>query len=204
MLYWGPYHDKSQAVPTTGFKEAVRVQAQSGAKGPRRHVYSGDPLTEPVPPELAPILERHRGKPDALITALEEIQLRYGYLPERPLRYAARELRLSLSRVFGVATFYNHFQLSPPSRYTIQVCRGTACHVSGSARLLTSLETALGIKQDESTPDGLFSLRSVACLGCCSLAPVVVIGQDIHSKVSSEGVAAILERYRDQVEEVGT
>ncbi len=165
-------------------------------------VYQSDPLAESPASDLQAILDAFRGRHDAVVALLQEIQGRYGYLPLRALQYAARELAIPLSRIYGVATFYNQFQFSPPGRYVIQICRGTACHVAGSSKLLTSTEAALGIRQDESTPDRLFSLRTVACLGCCSLAPVIVVGRDVHGMLSPERIGHILEEYRQRVDEV--
>src|SRR4051794_24227929 len=124
----------------------------------RKYVYRGDSLGGPPPTELAVLLDRHRGQPDALITVLEEIQAHYGYLPRMALEHTARELRFSRARVYGVATFYNLFQLTPPGRYQVRVCRGTACHVNGSAGILVTLAKKLGIRVDETTADRLFSL----------------------------------------------
>jgi NADH-quinone oxidoreductase subunit E len=168
----------------------------------RKTVYQGDPLIEPPAPDLEEILATFRGRRDAVVALLQEIQGRYGYLPQRTLQYAARDLAIPLSQIYGVATFYNQFQFAPPGRYVIQVCRGTACHVAGSAKLLASLESSLGIKQDQSTPDRLFSLRTVACLGCCSLAPVIVIGEDVHGTVDPDSIGVLLDRYRTCRDEV--
>jgi NADH:ubiquinone oxidoreductase subunit E len=168
----------------------------------RKMVYQSDPLAEPPAADLQEILDAFHGRRDAVVALLQEIQGRYGYLPLRALQYAARDLAIPLSRIYGVATFYNQFQFSPPGRYVIQVCRGTACHVAGSAKLLASIEASLGIKQDESTPDRVFSLRTVACLGCCSLAPVIVVGQDVHGTIDLESIGGILERYRERLDEV--
>ncbi|MCC7355667.1 MAG: NAD(P)H-dependent oxidoreductase subunit E [Anaerolineae bacterium] len=130
------------------------------------------------------ILDRHRGEPDALITALEEIQAHYGYLPENSLRYTARELGFPLSRVFGVATFYNLFQFTAPGRYIIRVCKGTACHVNHSAEILSHLKERLGIDENETTADGLFTLQTVACVGACSLAPVLVVNDVTYGNMT--------------------
>lgn len=168
----------------------------------RKFVYQPDPLAEPPSADLQEVLEAFRGRRDAVVALLQEIQARFGYLPMRALQHAARDLAIPLTRIYGVATFYNQFQFSPPGRYVIQICRGTACHVAGSGRLLAEAEAHLGIKQDESTPDRLFSLRTVACLGCCSLAPVILVGQDVHGSLSPEGIAQILDGYRALGDEV--
>jgi NADH-quinone oxidoreductase subunit E len=151
---------------------------------PRKYVYQGDPLAEPPPAELAAILARHRGARDALITALEEIQRHYGFLAQPQLRYVARELGFPLARVYGVATFYNLFLFEPPGRYQVRVCRGTACHVNRSDEILNHLQTQLGIDVDETTPDGRYTLQTVACMGACSLAPVVVVDDETHGRMT--------------------
>jgi len=163
---------------------------------PRKTMYLGDPLAEPPPLQLLEILEPYRGRHDVVVALLQQIQDLYGYLPERSLRYAARELGIPLPRIYGVATFYNQFCFTPPGRFIIQVCRGTACHVAGSGRLLAAIEESLGVGEDESTPDGLFTLRTVACLGCCSLAPVIVLGRDVHGAMAQARVEALLAGYR--------
>lgn len=160
----------------------------------RQYLYLGDPLSGPVPPELSAILDKHRGEPDALITVLEEMQEQYGFLPERQLKYAARELGFPLSRIYGVATFYNLFQLSAPGRFIVRVCRGTACHVSGSQAIIDRLKTELGIREDETTPDGLFTLQTVACMGACSLAPVVVVGEQTHGRMTPDRAVEAIGR----------
>ncbi len=162
----------------------------------RQYLYQGDPLAAPPPPELTAILDRHRGQPDALITVLEEIQDRYGYLPQRQLQYAARELGFPLSRVYGVATFYNLFQFNAPGRYMVRVCRGTACHVNGSQHIINALKKDLGINEDESTADGLFSLQTVACMGACSLAPVLVVNDNTYGRMSSESALSEVEKLK--------
>ncbi|MFH1105042.1 MAG: NAD(P)H-dependent oxidoreductase subunit E [Actinomycetota bacterium] len=159
----------------------------------RKYAYRGDPLAGPPPEELAEIIGRHRGEPDALITVLEEIQRRFGYLGERQLQYVARDLGFPLARIYGVVTFYNWFLLDPPGKYQVKVCRGTACHVNGSARILERFKEALGIAVDETTPDGRFTLQTVACVGACSLAAVVVVGADTHGRMSPEEALAIVE-----------
>ncbi len=152
----------------------------------RKLVYRGDPLLAPPPPELAAILDRYRGQRDALMTVLEEIQAHYGYLPRAALEYTARELRFPLAQVYGVATFYNLFQLNPPGRYQVRVCKGTACHVSGSPAILQYLKQKPGIEENETTPDRLFTLQTVACVGACSLAPVVVVNEQTHGRMTPE------------------
>jgi NADH-quinone oxidoreductase subunit E len=165
--------------------------------GLRKFVYRGDPLTEPPPPELAAILDHHRNAPDALISALAEVQRHYGYLNPTHLRYLARELAFPLARVYGVATFYNLFLFDPPGRYQVRICRGTACHVKRSDAILDHLRAQLGIEVDGTTPDGCFTLQTVACMGACSLAPVVVIDDDTRGRMTPEAAWDALVALQD-------
>jgi NADH-quinone oxidoreductase subunit E len=174
-----------------------QVKEKSG----RRYIYQGDQLASPPPPELAAILDRYRGQPDALISVLEEIQDHYGYLPRRQLQYAARELGYPQARVYGVATFYNLFQLTPPGRYLVRVCNGTACHVSHSEDLLATVKQQLGIGEDETTADGLFTLQTVACMGACSLAPVVVVNDRIYGHMTPQQAGELLSRLRAEAQQ---
>jgi len=167
----------------------------------KKYAYLGDPLAEPVPPELLTILDRYRGQKDALITVLADIQRHYGYLPEKQLRYTARELDFPLAQVFGVATFYNLFQLTPPGRYQLRVCKGTACHVGHSDKIMADLSQRLGISIDETTADKLFSLQGVACVGACSLAPVMMINDETHGRLTPEKAWEAVEQLLAEEEE---
>ena len=169
--------------------------ASTSSRLPRR-VYRPDPLAGPPPRALGAILDRYQDQGDALISVLEELQRLYGYLPEHELRYVARELGVPLAQVYGVATFYNLFQLNPPGRYCVRVCVGTACHVNRSAELLAQIAQQLGVAEDQTTADGLFTLQTVACMGACSLAPVTEIGGTIHGQMTAPKAAAILEQLR--------
>jgi NADH:ubiquinone oxidoreductase subunit E len=164
----------------------------------QKHVYRGDPLAGPPPSDLLAILGRYRGQPDALITVLEEIQHHYGYLPESHLRYAARELEFPLAQVYGVATFYNLFQFQAPGRYQVRVCEGTACHVKHSDAILEELKERLEVEVGGTTPDNLFTLQTVACVGACSLAPVMVVNDHTQARMSSEKAWEALDHLRDE------
>ena len=167
----------------------------------KKHVYRGDALTAPPPAELVAILDRYRGRPDALITVLEEIQQHYSYLPRSSLEHTARELGFPLSRVYGVVTFYNLFQLSPPGRYQVRVCQGTACHVGCAEAILRHLKEKLNISLDETTPDGLFTLQTVACVGACSLAPVMVVNDRTHGRMTPAKAWDALDHLRPEAEQ---
>lgn len=163
----------------------------------KKNVYRGDPLgSDPLPEELTEILDRYRGQPDALITVLEDVQNHYGYLPRKQLGHIARELGFPSSQIYGVATFYNLFQLKPPGRYQIRICKGTACHVSHSDKILNYLKEKLGVDEDETTADHLFTLQTVACVGACSLAPVVVVNERTNARMNPEKTWVALEDLR--------
>lgn len=132
----------------------------------------------------------------ALIPILQDIQDVYGYLPEKELKKVSAHASLPMSRIYGVATFYNQFRLQPLGKYVIRVCRGTACHVKGSFDILTTLETELGIKAGDTTKDLMFSIETVACIGACSIAPVIAVGDNFYGKLDSKSVKKLLRDLR--------
>jgi len=133
----------------------------------------------------------------ALIPALQRIQDSLGYLPRWSLRLASNHLKVPLSTVYGVATFYHQFSLEPPGEYVIQICMGTACHIRGNSENYAFLLNLLGIGPNEKTSkDGLFTVLKVRCLGCCSLAPVMKVNDDIYGKVDFKKIRKIISRYR--------
>ena len=133
---------------------------------------------------------------DDLIPILQDIQAKNGFLSESSVREVADFLKLPASRIYGVATFYNQFRFSPVGKYHISVCRGTACHVLGSATVLQEIEKTLKIKAGSTSRDGLFSIEVVACIGACGLAPVISINGEFHAKVTTESLKGIIEEYR--------
>ncbi len=135
----------------------------------------------------------------ALLPMLRDIQTEYGYLPEDKLREVAEMLGMSLIDVYGVATFYKSFSLTPRGRHTIKVCLGTACHVRGSNRICKEVERKLGIKPGETTEDGEVSLDTVMCLGCCAIGPVVVVDGRYYGKVTTPKLESILGTVRSEV-----
>ena len=142
--------------------------------------------------QLPEILSHYHGRRDELIPILQEAQERFRYLPENVMKQIARFLRLSESTVFGVATFYAQFKFSPSGRRVVRVCRGTACHVRGGARILREVEKRLGIKPGQSTDDLEYSLETIACFGSCALAPVMVIDQNVYGRMTTTKVGQIL------------
>ncbi|MBU0754241.1 MAG: NAD(P)H-dependent oxidoreductase subunit E, partial [Planctomycetes bacterium] len=139
---------------------------------------------------------------DNLISILEEIQAKYGYLPQEALRNVSKETNRSLVDIYGVATFYRAFSLKPRGKHLVSVCLGTACHVSGGPLIAKELEKQLSIKAGETTEDKEFTLESVACLGACALGPVVVADGHYFSKVTPSRVEGILKKVREGLDMV--
>jgi len=131
-----------------------------------------------------------------LLPILHKIHAKYGYLPKEALQEVSRQLLIPLAEVFGSATFYAQFKLHKPGKFIIQVCMGTACHVRGAPGVLHALETNLGIKVGETTPDGLFTIEVARCFGACALAPVVKVNEDIYGNVTPKDIPKILAKYR--------
>ncbi|MBN2707295.1 MAG: NADH-quinone oxidoreductase subunit NuoE [Deltaproteobacteria bacterium] len=127
-----------------------------------------------------------------LIPVLQSIQKKHGYLPKLALRLVADHLQLTIAKVYGVATFYNQFRFNPPGRNPIKVCLGTACHVKGGEIILENFERRLQIKEGETSADREYSLERVACIGCCALAPAVVIGEKVEAYVTPSKVEGII------------
>lgn len=146
---------------------------------------------------MADIFERYRYKAGSLITVLQETQGLYGYLPMSALKAIARELNLKPARVYGVATFYTQFRFKPVGKHLILLCQGTACHVNGAERILTRLSEDLKIQVGETTSDGLFTLETVACLGCCSLAPVMTVDGQAYGPLTPEKASRVLKEIYD-------
>jgi NADH-quinone oxidoreductase subunit E len=144
--------------------------------------------------KVCQILDRYNRDSAKLIPILQAVQDEYRYLPEEVLTYVATSVGLPPARVFGVATFYAHFTLEPKGKYVVRLCDGTACHVKGSIPILEALRNRLGLKETQrTTPDMLFTVETVSCLGACGLAPVVVINEDVHGQQTPESAVALLE-----------
>ncbi len=143
------------------------------------------------------ILSSRPGKGrDKLIPILQEVQEAEGFLSKESVELIGNHLKLPASKIFGVATFYNQFRFHPLGRFHIQVCRGTACHVKGSAPILDSLIKELDIQPGKTTEDGLFSLEVVACIGACGLAPVIAVNGEFHARIESDQISDIIDSYR--------
>ncbi len=157
--------------------------------------------TEPVcaGQEIDEVLQRWAGAGrDALIPILQEVQEARGFVSRDAIVRIGRHLSLPASKIYGVATFYNQFRFQAPGRIQVQVCRGTACHVKGSAAVLEAICRNLKIQPGQTTRDGLFSLEVVACIGACGLAPVIAVNGEFHAGVTADAVPTILESYRQK------
>jgi len=148
---------------------------------------------------IAEIFQNHpNASRDSLIPILQEVQEREGFLSKEAVLRIGEFLKLPASKIYGVATFYNQFRFQPVGKYHIQVCRGTACHVKGSAAVLSAMEQELKIKAGETSRDGLFSIEVVACIGACGLAPVISVNGEIHAGLDPMKVRSILAGYKNK------
>jgi NADH-quinone oxidoreductase subunit E len=155
---------------------------------------------EPVslPQELLDFVEEWREKPGNLIMILHRMQQIYGYIPRAEALELARELDIPLAKIYGVITFYHFFKLEKPGRHTIQVCMGTACYLKGGQDLIQEIENLIGIGVNQTTDDQLFSMESVRCVGCCGLAPVVMVGDEVYGKIGKDELPEVIAKYREQ------
>jgi len=156
------------------------------------------------PDQAGTLVEETDSDQVGLISLLEQLQAKYGYLPEDELRNIAGQTGRSMVDVYGVATFYRAFSLEPRGKHLISVCLGTACHVHGGPRIADAFHAELGIRSGETTPDRVFSLETVACLGACALGPVVVVDGHYFSKVTTSKVKEIIEKTRAGLDAIET
>lgn len=148
---------------------------------------------------ITEILESKKdAKRNSLIPILQEIQESEGFISEVSIEEVGNRLGIPSSKIYGVATFYNQFRFEPKGKNHIQVCRGTACHVLGSATVLEQIERKLKVKAGQTTHDGLFSIEVVACIGACGLAPVISINGEFHAKVQEGSIGGIIDNYRNE------
>ncbi len=147
---------------------------------------------------LDEILNKYADSSSNLITILQNAQNIYGYLPKDVMYCIAERVGVSPADVMGVATFYSQFRLSPIGKYLIMSCQGTACHVNGSERISAAISEYLGIGNGETTEDGLFTLENVACLGCCSLAPVIMINGEAYGNLTPDSAVAVLKNIQEK------
>ena len=146
--------------------------------------------------QLDAVIAKYRGKHGILIPLLQEVQALEGYLSRPSMRYVGEQIGVSSAEIFGVATFYSMFHLEPQGKHVVRVCKGTACHVSGANAIAVALRESLALEPGEiTTGDMRFTLMEVACLGCCSLAPVIMIDDQTFGKLTPEAIPGILERF---------
>jgi len=153
---------------------------------------------EKLSADIENIVKKWEGKKGSLIMILHDIQNLYGYVPRATSLQLSNYLDVPLARIYEVITFYHFFKLNPPGKHLVQVCMGTACYLKGASDLLHELRDILGVREGESSKDGLFHLEVVRCLGCCGLAPVIKIDDKVYSKVKKDQVADILSEYETE------
>lgn len=147
---------------------------------------------------LEGVLAQYADVKGSLITILQKTQDIYGYVPVEAVYHIAERTGLTPAKIMGVATFYSQFRFTAVGKYLIMVCKGTACYVNGAERIIDAITEELGIGNNETTQDGLFSLSIVSCLGCCSLAPVMMINEDTYGSLTPEKVRKILREIREK------
>ena len=148
---------------------------------------------------LEKVINKHEGKPGAIISVLEDIQETEGYLPKEILEQVSEKMNVPLSQLFSMATFYSAFSLKPRGKHTLYVCLGTACHVRGGARIIKGVSKQLGIKPGDTTEDKNFTLETLRCIGCCSLAPVIKVGNDdVYGYNTVDKIKGIVDKYKEE------
>jgi len=134
----------------------------------------------------------------ALIPLLQSAQDSYGYIPEKAIHYISEVVNIPAAEIYGVITFYSQFRLKPLGKNVIRICEGTACHVNGAKNILKTLQNELGIGVGETSDDGVFTLLSVACLGCCSLAPVIMVNDETYGNLDVDKTKQVIRKYREK------
>jgi len=156
-----------------------------------------DVSTPSLERDIERVLEEHSAEPSSLIPILQTAQKKFGYLPRDVIENIAEYLELPVSKIYGVATFYAQFRFEPLGEHMVRVCHGTACHVKGADKIGEAVENKLGIETGETTEDGQFTLERVACLGCCSLAPVMMVDDTAHGNLTREKAKQVIEKYNE-------
>lgn len=144
---------------------------------------------------IDPIIDKYKNNPGALIPILQEIQTTCGYISGAMMEYISKATGIRLSQVYGVATFYAQFRFEPYGKNVIKVCHGTACHVGGAVEISQAMSEELGVEAGKTTKDGKFTIESVACLGCCSLAPVMMINEKTFGRLSPESAKKVVQEH---------
>lgn len=148
--------------------------------------------------DLRKLVDKWKDREGSLIMLLHEVQKQIGYIPRPVSLQLAQMLEIPLARIYEVITFYNFFKLEPPGKHHIAICLGTACYLKGAPALIEEAEKMLGVKTGQTTSDGLFYLSSVRCLGCCGLAPVMMIDEKVYGKLDKKRLGEILQGYKDK------
>jgi NADH:ubiquinone oxidoreductase subunit E len=146
--------------------------------------------------KVTEIIRINKGREGPLMAILQQINTTFNYLPENVLRYVSQEVGYPVSHILHIATFYSSFSIVPRGKHIINVCMGTACYVKGSERLMERFSDVLEINENETTPDKLFTLKSVRCIGCCGLAPAAMIGDNVYGNLSTKDIPGIIEKYK--------
>ncbi len=142
------------------------------------------------------IIDKWNSDPDYVIEMMQDIQDEFKYIPREALELITKKTTKPLARLYHIATFYKSFSLEPRGQHIIQVCRGTACHVKGAAKILDAFERELNVKTGETSTDGMFTLEGVRCLGCCSLAPVITIDEDLYGEFKTADIPKLIKKYK--------
>ncbi|MDA3951927.1 MAG: NAD(P)H-dependent oxidoreductase subunit E [Spirochaeta sp.] len=150
-----------------------------------------------LPRELIDFVDEWIEKPGNLIMILHKMQQVFGYIPRAEALELARYMDVPLAKIYGVITFYHYFKLKKPGKNKIQVCMGTACYLKGGQDLIDEIENLIGIGVNQTTDDDQFSMESVRCVGCCGLAPVVVLNDEVYGKLKKAGVAEVIAKHRE-------
>lgn len=145
--------------------------------------------------KLLEVIAKYKGQKGALMPIMQEAQEIYGYLPYQVQKIISDETGIPIEKIYGVATFYAQFSMSPKGKYVVSVCLGTACYVKGAGKILEEVENSLGIGDGECTADGKFSLEVCRCVGACGLAPVMIVAGDVYGKMTPDRVAGVLAKY---------
>lgn len=147
--------------------------------------------------ELQSFIREWKDKPGSLIMILHRVQQEFSYIPREAAERLARDLHMPLAKIYGVVTFYHYFKTTKPGKHRMSICLGTACYLKGGQMLVEEAENILGISGATVTDDGLFSIDEVRCVGCCGLAPVLMVGDEVYGKVTKEQVPEIIAKYKN-------
>ena len=153
-------------------------------------------MSKEITEKAQQIIDKYKGDPTSLIAILLDYQEAFSYLPREALAEVSKSMEIPLPRVYSIATFFKAFSLKQKGKYLIQVCMGTACHVRGADKIAEKFERELEVKTGDTTKDLQFSLQKVYCVGCCGLAPVVMVNEDVHAKITLQKIPAVVKKYK--------